>query len=72
MVSAASAWEISTKVRLGKLEAAAELAADFSGHMEREGFQLLSITPKSARYQQRGRVRQLWRETALVRTIGSH
>jgi PIN domain nuclease of toxin-antitoxin system len=44
IVSAASAWEISTKVRLGKLEAAAELAADFSGAMEREGFQLLSIT----------------------------
>jgi PIN domain nuclease of toxin-antitoxin system len=44
IVSAASAWEIATKVRLGKLESAAELATDFSGYMEREGFQLLSIT----------------------------
>ena len=44
IVSAASAWEIATKFRLGKLESAAELATDFSGHIEREGFQLLSIT----------------------------
>lgn len=44
IVSAASAWEIATKVHIGKLQTAAELAADFSGYMEREGFQLLSIT----------------------------
>jgi PIN domain nuclease of toxin-antitoxin system len=43
-VSAASAWEIATKVRLGKLPTAADLAADFAGHVEREGFQMLAIS----------------------------
>ena len=43
-VSAASAWEIATKVRLGKLPTAADLAADFASHLEREGFQMLTIT----------------------------
>jgi PIN domain nuclease of toxin-antitoxin system len=43
-VSAASAWEIATKVRLGKLPTAADLAADFAGHLEREGFQMLAIS----------------------------
>lgn len=44
IVSAASAWEIATKVRLGKLPTAADLAADFIGQMQREGFQFLAIT----------------------------
>lgn len=44
LVSAASAWEIATKVRLGKLPTAADLAADFGGHLEREGFQMLAIS----------------------------
>ena len=44
VVSAASAWEIATKVRLGKLPSAAELAADFVGFMLREGFTTLDIT----------------------------
>jgi PIN domain nuclease of toxin-antitoxin system len=44
LVSAASAWEIATKVRLGKLPGAAELAADFEGFMLREGFNALPIT----------------------------
>ncbi len=43
-VSAASAWEIATKVRLGKLPTAADLAADFAGHLQREGFQILAIS----------------------------
>ncbi len=47
-VSAASAWEIATKVRLGKLPTAADLAADFSGHLEREGFQVLAISGEHA------------------------
>jgi PIN domain nuclease of toxin-antitoxin system len=47
-VSAASAWEIATKVRLGKLPTAADLASDFSGQMEREGFQLLAISADHA------------------------
>lgn len=44
LVSAASAWEIATKVRLGRLAGAAELAADFQGFMLREGFTTLDIT----------------------------
>ena len=48
VVSAASAWEIATKVRLGKLATAAELAADFVGFVEREGFELLPISPDHA------------------------
>ncbi len=44
IVSAASAWEIAIKVRLGKLPTAADLAADFSGQIGREGFQLLAIS----------------------------
>ena len=44
LVSAASVWEIATKVRLGTLPTAADLAADFTGHMEREGFQMLAIS----------------------------
>ena len=48
VVSAASAWEIATKVRLGKLATAAELAADFVGFVAREGFELLPISPDHA------------------------
>jgi PIN domain nuclease of toxin-antitoxin system len=44
IVSAASAWEIATKVRLGRLPSAADLAADFVGYIDREGFELLSIS----------------------------
>lgn len=43
-VSAASAWEIATRVRLGKLPTAADLVADFSAQMEREGFHLLAVS----------------------------
>ncbi|MGA8871434.1 MAG: type II toxin-antitoxin system VapC family toxin [Candidatus Acidiferrales bacterium] len=46
IVSASSAWEISTKVRLGKLQTASDLVSDFSGRIEREGFQLLAIFPE--------------------------
>jgi PIN domain nuclease of toxin-antitoxin system len=48
IVSAASAWEIATKVRLGKLVSAVELASDFMGYLEREGFETLSISPDHA------------------------
>jgi PIN domain nuclease of toxin-antitoxin system len=46
IVSAASAWEIATKVRLGKLPSAAGLAADFIPLLEREGFTSLPILPE--------------------------
>lgn len=48
IVSAVSAWEIATKVRLGKLPTAADLAADFSTLIEREGFRLLAISAQHA------------------------
>lgn len=48
IVSAASAWEIATKVRLGKLPSGADLAADFALYLEREGFELLSISSDHA------------------------
>jgi PIN domain nuclease of toxin-antitoxin system len=47
-VSAASAWEIATKVRLGKLPTAADLAADFIGWLDREGFHALPVSAEHA------------------------
>ncbi|HTY84106.1 MAG TPA: type II toxin-antitoxin system VapC family toxin [Silvibacterium sp.] len=43
-VSAASAWEIATKVRIGKLPGAGAFAADFPARIERMGFYGLDIT----------------------------
>ncbi len=48
LVSAASAWEIAIKVRLGKLPIAVELTADFAGSLERERFQILPISGEHA------------------------
>jgi PIN domain nuclease of toxin-antitoxin system len=44
LVSAASAWEIATKVRLGKLPIAIDLAHDFSAYLKRERFDTLAVT----------------------------
>lgn len=44
LVSAASGWEITTKVRLGKLPGAEELVLDFTGHLAREHFEQLPIS----------------------------
>jgi PIN domain nuclease of toxin-antitoxin system len=44
LISAASAWEIGTKVRLGKLPGAEDLAANFSAHLARERFEELPIS----------------------------
>jgi PIN domain nuclease of toxin-antitoxin system len=44
LVSAASAWEISTKVRLGKLPIAIDLAHDFTAYLERERFDTLAVS----------------------------
>lgn len=44
IVSVASAWEIAMKYNLGKLPGAGGLVSDFSAQMEREGFELLSIS----------------------------
>ena len=43
-VSAASAWEVSTKVRIGRLPGAEFLAAEFGDHLRRQGFLGLDIT----------------------------
>jgi PIN domain nuclease of toxin-antitoxin system len=47
-VSAASAWEIATKVRLGKLPGAEALERDFLEVMDHAGYTLLSIDVQSA------------------------
>jgi PIN domain nuclease of toxin-antitoxin system len=47
-VSAASAWEIATKVRLGKLPNSVDLASDFAGLLERELFKTLPISAEHA------------------------
>jgi PIN domain nuclease of toxin-antitoxin system len=43
-VSAASAWEIATKVRLGKLPGAAFIASDIGSFVADEGFRPLAVT----------------------------
>jgi PIN domain nuclease of toxin-antitoxin system len=43
-VSAASAWEIATKVRIGKLPAAAVIAADLAATVEAQGFVPLPVS----------------------------
>jgi len=43
LVSAATAWEIGTKVRLGRLPQAKELEADFLEKIEAAGYELLPI-----------------------------
>ncbi|MDD9985521.1 MAG: type II toxin-antitoxin system VapC family toxin [Spirochaetaceae bacterium] len=44
LVSAASAWEIATKYRLGRLPGAAVVAEDVTGCLLDQGFQPLAIT----------------------------
>lgn len=44
LVSAVSAWEIAIKVRLGRLDTAVDLTADFAGYLANEQFEPLPIT----------------------------
>jgi PIN domain nuclease of toxin-antitoxin system len=44
LVSAASAWELATKARLGKLPGALEVASDVAGCLASQGFTPLEIT----------------------------
>lgn len=44
LVSAASAWEITTKARLGRLPGALDVAADVAGCVAGQGFTALDIT----------------------------
>jgi PIN domain nuclease of toxin-antitoxin system len=43
-VSAASAWEIATKFRRGRLSSASELVQDFGGYLDRENFLSLPVS----------------------------
>ena len=43
-VSAATAWEIATKIRLGRLPFAELLAADLSGYIDAQGFAEMPVT----------------------------
>jgi PIN domain nuclease of toxin-antitoxin system len=43
-VSAASAWEVATKVRLGRLPGAEFVSQEFTEHLARQGFHGLNIT----------------------------
>lgn len=48
LVSAASAWEIATKVRVGKLPGAEELEANYLEAMDEAGYTQLAIDTASA------------------------
>lgn len=48
LVSSASAWEIATKFRIGKLPDAGDLLADFAGYLVRERFESLPISTDHA------------------------
>lgn len=48
IVSAASAWEIATKHRIGKLSEAAAVAQDVAGAIASQGFEELPITVEDA------------------------
>ena len=48
LVSSASAWEIATKFRIGKLPGVGDLLADFAGYMARERFEGLPISTDHA------------------------
>ncbi len=48
LVSAASAWEIATKVRIGKLAQAAAFSAEMPRRIEMLGFQALAVTLEHA------------------------
>jgi PIN domain nuclease of toxin-antitoxin system len=43
-VSAASAWEMATKVRVGKLDVAAEVVENFMFYLAREEFDVIPVT----------------------------
>jgi PIN domain nuclease of toxin-antitoxin system len=44
VVSAASAWEMATKVRLGRLPAAADITRNFQEYMAQSGFESLPVS----------------------------
>ena len=48
VVSAASAWEIATKFRIGKLPNGEAVALDVAGHIADQGFEELPISVRDA------------------------
>ncbi len=50
LVSAASAWEICTKVRIGKLPTGQALCDDFGGYLDRFHFTRLPISVEHGRF----------------------
>ncbi|WP_419943354.1 type II toxin-antitoxin system VapC family toxin [Candidatus Palauibacter sp.] len=48
VISAATAWEIATKYRIGKLPGCEAVALDIAGHMAAQGFDELPITVADA------------------------
>ena len=48
LISAASAWEIATKHRLGKLPGVDQIAADIPGAIARQGFEELPVSVADA------------------------
>lgn len=44
IVSAASAWEMATKVRLGRLPAASDITRDFQEYLANAGFESLAVS----------------------------
>jgi PIN domain nuclease of toxin-antitoxin system len=50
LVSAATAWEITTKWRIGKLDGAEDVAADVGSAVSSQGFTALAITLQHAEY----------------------
>ena len=63
LVSAASAWEIATKHRVGRLPGAAAVAEDVTGCLLDQGFQPLAITVSDGERAGRCRVRSAIRLT---------
>ncbi len=44
VVSAASAWEVATKVRLGRLPAASDITRNFQEYLTQSGFESLPVS----------------------------
>ncbi|MGA7684569.1 MAG: type II toxin-antitoxin system VapC family toxin [Terriglobales bacterium] len=44
VVSAASAWEMATKVRLGRIPAASDITRNFQEYLTQSGFESLSVS----------------------------
>jgi len=44
VISAASAWEMATKVRLGRLPASSDITRNFQEYLSQSGFESLSVS----------------------------